>query len=279
MHEIERYVESNLLNNPLLAPFRGSVSVVLSGSRAVEYHTPSSDYDFLVLTDSETYAQVAQLAGRSSSDKAVEICRNSSENELGSKVDVSVQDVAIVRSAFERFNDVIFWIWTNAKPIVDEPGVIERLQSRFRGYPHDVLESKMKHHFLVDFHLSVHGLTYRPESKNVFSVVYGLSGKIAEMCKLCCLLDGKPFPYEKWLLRAAEDTQTGKSLVPIFRRVLAILTSLNNDLLANWSSVREATNVIDTEACDILEQALVSWGIDSDWVKNAYDHIEQAIYE
>jgi hypothetical protein len=34
--------------------------------------------------------------------------------------------------------------------------------------------------------------------------------------------------------------------------------------------VREAIDAMDTKACDIIEEALVSWGIEKSWLEHAY---------
>jgi hypothetical protein len=192
---------------------------------------------------------------------------------------VVVYPIDPIQEAIQSYNDVVIWIWSNAQPILDRQDAVARLKNAFRGYPQETLEKKLKQHFLKDFHLSVHGLTYRPESQNVFAVVHALTSKIAEFCRMCCLLDGRPFPYEKWLLRACAETIVGGQLIPIFTRVLASLTELDNDLQKHWKMVRSAIDAIDTEACDILEQAMVSWGIDRDWLERAYYRRHDVLFQ
>lgn len=189
---------------------------------------------------------------------------------VGCEVDFAVYEVDRIHHAFQEFNDVVLWIWTHAKVIVDPCHAASELQASFGGYPRDVLEQKLKQHFLQDFHLSVHGLTYHPASQNVFAVLNTMTSKIGEYCKMCCLLDGKPFPYEKWLLRACGDTRLGERLVPIFERVLSTLSSLQNDLPGQWPRIREAIDAVDTEACNMLEDALVTWGIPRAWLDRSY---------
>ena len=46
---------------------------------------------------------------------------------------------------------------------------------------------------------------------------------------------------------------------------LATLTSLQNDSRRHCRRVREAIDALDTEACDRLEDALVSWGTEGSW--------------
>ena len=280
MQEIKDYIKNVVLKNPLLADSKDRISFVLSGSRAVGYYVPESDYDFLGLCDSETYAHVAKLAGRDPAASDIDIFLNEEAAELGGiKVDVSLFDRSRIEQAFQNYRDVVIWIWTKARIIVDKGNSVRDLKRIFTGYPREILEQKLRYHWLRDFNLSVHSMTYQPKSQNVFSVVYALSSKIAEQCKLCCLLDGKPFPYDKWLLRACEETELGAKLSPVFQRVTAILTKLDNDLGKNWPMVQEAINAIDTEACDILEDTLVKWGFEREWIDNSIRDLGDMLFQ
>jgi len=267
-----QYIDQTLLRRPALERFRDCIAVALAGSRAVEYHTSVSDYDLLGLCDSPTYARLVRDTGNDPSVAGIDIPVDKEEAKaiLGAEVDFAVYEANRIRRAFDELNDTVLWIWTNARPVVDPVRALSELQASFRGYPQNVLEQKLKQHYLRDFHLSVHGLTYHPESGNVFAVLNTLTNKIGEYCKMCCLLDGKPFPYEKWLLRACADTRLGARLLPIFEKVLAILSGLHNDLVGQWPQVRRAIDMIDTDAADALEDALVSWGIARTWLDRSY---------
>ena len=40
-----------------------------------------------------------------------------------------------------------------------------------------------------------------------------------------------------------------------------------------------AIYVLDTEVCDIVENALVSWGVEKQWIENAYGCLEDVLFE
>jgi hypothetical protein len=280
MEPLDRYIRDALYTHPVLADTRAKIGLALAGSRAAGYHVPSSDYDLLGVCDDGTFARMGERAGRASSARSVHILPDKEEvrRRFGIEVDVDLYPASRVRDAIGAYNDVVLWIWTHAQVIVDPDHAIAGLKRAIRPYPQDVLERKIKAHFLRDFDLSVHGITYRPGSQNLFSVVHALGAKIAEYCRICCLLDGQPYPYDKWLLRASEGTRTGAQLAPIFGRVLATLTHLDNDLEQSWPAVRKAIDALDTEACDILEEAMVTWGIDRAWIDNAYHLLDDTLY-
>ena len=275
-----RYVREALFEQPALAGTEGQVSLVLAGSRAVGYDVPSSDYDLLGVCDAGTYARIREQAGRSLPGAGVDLLpdREEVQRQFGIDVDVVIYEAGPIRDALLAHRDVIRWIWTHAQIIVDHDSTIASIKDAIRLYPRDVLERKIVAHFLRDFDLSVHGITYRAQSQNLFSVVHALSAKIAGYCRMCCLLDGKPFPYDKWLLRASAETRTGKRLAPIFRRILATLTHLGDDLERSWPAVRKAIDALDTEACDLLEEAMVAWGIDRQWIDDSYHLLDNLLF-
>ncbi len=280
MDQLRHFIDSSLLQRPELIEFRGSLAIVLAGSRTVGYHTSKSDYDFLGLCDTSTYAGILRKTDHDTSVAGIDIPleREEAEEILGRDVDFSVYETGRIQAAFQEYNDVVLWIWTNAQAIVDPFHSVSELQESFDGYPRNVLEQKLKQHFLQDFDLSVHALTYRPESRNIFSVLNAMTSKIGEYCKMCCLLDGRPFPYEKWLLRAGADTHVGERLIPIFEQVLSTISSIQNDLPGQWQKVREAIDAIDTEACDALESELRSWGISKAWLDRSYHELHTVLF-
>lgn len=279
MEKIRAYVQSTLSCNPLLADHGGKISFVLAGSRAVGYHVSTSDYDVLGLCDHEAYARVAEVAGRQASAGHIDIFMNRESEELGAKVDMSLFSRERVEQAFQNYNDVIIWIWANSRIIMDRDKIVQKLKQSFDGYPRGVLEQKLKLHWLRDYDLSIHGITYHAETHNIFSVVHALASKMGECCKLCCLLEGKPFPYPKWLFRACQDTRLGRKVSPIFERVLGIITGLDGDMEKNWSMVEEAVRLMDTDVCDMMEDALVAWGFDRNWVHDAHYDLADALFD
>jgi len=280
-NKIHQYAQQIILSHPLLVKSADKLGVVLAGSRSVGYDVPSSDYDFLVVCEAETFREIALLAGKEPSSIGIDmpLDKEKIKKDFGVDVDLAVYKRDQVERAFKAYKDVVLWIWTNAKVVVDPMNHVSTIQNSFTGYPKDVLESKLKKHFLNDFQLSVHGITYRYESQNIFSVVHALASKVAEFCRLCCLLDGKPFPYEKWLLEECKRTTTGQQIFPFIEQAITCITHLGGDLKKKSDDVKNAVYAFDIEACNIMEEALVSWGIERNWIDNAYADLPDVIYE
>jgi predicted nucleotidyltransferase len=283
LERAHEYAQSIVLAHPALQAVRERVGVVLSGSRAVGYHVPASDYDFLVLCDRETYAQIAARVGSDPDATSIDLPLDKEplRQRFGVEVDLdlAVFEETRIQRALDGYRDVVRWIWTHARPLCDPTHSVARVQASLSAYPREVLRRKIVRHYLMDFHLSVHGITYRYESQNVFSVVHTIGAKVAEYCRLCCLLDGRPYPYQKWLLRACQETTTGARLAPHLEHALQHVTHLGDDLIEGAERVRQAVYALDTEACEILEEAMVAWGIDRAWLENAYGRVSDVLFE
>jgi hypothetical protein len=57
------------------------------------------------------------------------------------------------------------------------------------------------------------------------------------------------------------------------------VTHLGDDLVESAERVRQAVYALDTEACDILEEAMVAWGFDRAWLENAYGRLSDVLFE
>jgi predicted nucleotidyltransferase len=279
--KIHQYAQKIVLTHPLLKKNKDKLAVVLAGSRSVGYNVPSSDYDFLVVCDEDIFGEIALLAGKEPGSIGIDLPldQDKIKMDFGVEVDLAVYRLNQVAKAFNNYKDVVLWIWTNAVVVVDPMKHVSTLQQSFTGYPRDVLEEKLKKHFLNDFHLSVHGITYRYESQNIFSVVHAIASKVAEFCRLCCLLDNKPFPYEKWLLEECKRTTTGQQIFPFLEQAITCITHLGGDLEQKSADVKKALYALDMKACSIVEETLVSWGIERNWIESAYADVPNVIYK
>lgn len=274
VNEQAELVISRVSEIPTLADSR--YAIALTGSRTFGHGSDSSDFDFEVLCEDVTFGRLARDLGRSQSCFGVNLIEPVDTGNA--RVEVTAHRLSDIQQSLARWNDEALWIWTHAVPVYDPDEVLAAMKARHAEYPRKVLESKLKLHYLRDFNLSVHGLDYRDEADNVFSLVHGLSAKIAEYCRIACLLDGSPFPYAKWLLRVCRATATGKLIAPKLDEVVEIVSTLGGGLQSNRDRVQHAIALIDTDVCDIVEAQMVAWGIDRAWIDEAYDEIERDIY-
>ena len=125
-------------------------------------------------------------------------------------------DADLLPKRLESWPDEMLWILRNAKVISGNPGTVASLQRRFATYPDEIASRKLK--WLVGgYRALLSSFPKAGESKPMMSIV--VRGKLVEcLCKICCIGHRRPFPYTKWLVRAARETDLGANVLPWVER-------------------------------------------------------------
>jgi len=121
------------------------------------------------------------------------------------------------------------------------------------------------------FHRNCDNPMFRGDSA---AVLLTLSLTLAEATRCALLIDGEPYPYEKWLRFAADRTLTGRR---IGERIDALVGELSPELLrragpADDHPINRALHGIR----DVLIEAARASGIDEPWLSEWYLHMTQA---
>lgn len=101
-----------------------------------------------------------------------------------------------------------------------------------------------------------------------------LSKTLAHALRAAIVLDGEPYPYDKWLFAAAIRNPTGKQLQPSYENILEYLS---DDCLRYTG--QEDTNPVGLELRKIrmiLIDAARAHGIDEPWLTQWWLYIDQA---
>jgi hypothetical protein len=105
-------------------------------------------------------------------------------------------------------------------------------------------------------------------------VLLALADTLNHALKAAMVLDGQPYPYEKWLRAAASRTRTGRRLMPMVERTLDVLAA---DGLRFPGP--DAGNPINRELWRVREtliRAARRSGIDEPWLDTWWLHMTQA---
>ena len=81
MNQLRYFIDEKLLQRSELTEFQNRLAIVLAGSRAVGYHTSTSDYDFLGLCDAPTYAHLLRNTDHDPSIAGIDILVDQKEAE------------------------------------------------------------------------------------------------------------------------------------------------------------------------------------------------------
>jgi hypothetical protein len=113
-----------------------------------------------------------------------------------------------------RYDDVAMWVHQHGLVLHDPAGRYAAMQGAASAYPEEVWREKLRYHLLEAIEMA--GAAGNPLRRNDLpAVTLTMTGCLAHALRLCCLLDRKPFPYDKWLYREALETRAGRELGPL----------------------------------------------------------------
>jgi hypothetical protein len=107
------------------------------------------------------------------------------------------------------------------------------------------------------------------------ALLLGLSKTLAHAMKAAIVLEGEPYPYDKWLHRAALQTPVGRAMEP---HVQAILDSLAGDgLRKQYADENDHQITVELRAIrQTLINAAREQGIDEPWLESWWLYMTQA---
>jgi len=126
-----------------------------------------------------------------------------------------VQTFEEVEHLVARYDDITMWIHGNSLVLHDPSGRYGNLQKKSQTYPEELWKEKIRFHYLKAYNAatSASNPLRRGDRK---AVLLTMTDCGAHLLRLCCLLERRPFPYDKWLYREAIETPAGRELKPLF---------------------------------------------------------------
>jgi len=121
-----------------------------------------------------------------------------------------------------RYDDVAMWVHQGSAVLHDLSGRYAAIQKAVAAYPEKVWRERIRFHLLEA--IDAAGAAANPLRRNDLpAVTLTMTDCAAQALRLCCLLDRRPFPYDKWLYREALETRAGSELRPLFEELFAEL--------------------------------------------------------
>ncbi len=127
-----------------------------------------------------------------------------------------------VEERTKQYDDVVMWIHGSARILHDPSGRYGALREQARTYPENLWKQKVRSHFLSAWKAAVAASNPLRRGDRP-GVVLTMTNCIAHLLRLCCLLERRPFPYDKWLYQEAMRTRAGQDLQPLFDNFLVEL--------------------------------------------------------
>jgi len=119
-----------------------------------------------------------------------------------------VQTFDQVQERIAAQDDITKWVHTNSIILHDLSGAYETLRRRASHYPEEILRGKLAHHYQQTCEC-MEAAKKQLKRDHQISVTLLVAHGLSHLMRYCCLLDGRPYPYDKWLYQSAMQTTLG----------------------------------------------------------------------
>ncbi len=232
--------------------------LLLVGSRAANFADEWSDLDLLIIGDKrhlsdedrKTYEQSGQLF----------VDRGDYEAHW------SFFDEGDLWAWLETWPNEMMWIIATSQPFYGCSTTAQELKHRYCLYPLEVAENKLKWVF-GKYYYSQRGPLAMAARQHTEMAFIAAGNVIEYLCKICCIAEGQPFPYSKWLVAAAKQTQLGAMVYPSIQRAVGSIEEFINPPIdrhwRDWLPVKELRATLP-----IVQNGLKELGWVCDWIDN-----------
>lgn len=295
-NDLWRYIDEQIFTLPGITNHKEKLTVLLTGSRALGTYSYNSDVDIDIICTRETFENIQHAMYQkkltpNTRQAFYQLPTDGWDKYFGKEVSqphFSITPIDVIEKQFKNYDDVGIWIWTNAVIINDPLKQFKTIIENFKGYTDDVLFKKVKYRYLLSLYWLIDGYPHHHKDKDeeLFSASLSILNGIYEMYRLFFLLDGKPYPYAEKLPIYVSSTKLGKQFKAFLDKAINMTLGNGYENIPIWDRMdnvieillygdrsREAREL--SEACD---NALLSLGIDAEWVDSGYDNIDELLH-
>ena len=230
--------------------------LMLIGSRAANFTDSWSDFDLCIIGDKRHLSDKDRESYER--DRQLFVDRGDYEAHW------TFYDESDLRAWLETYPDEMMWVVANSRTLYGYSTTVEELKQHYCVYPPAVAERKLKWMF-GKYYFSQRGPLVMAARNKVETAFVAVGNVIEYLCKICCVAEKQPFPYEKWVVEAAKRTQLGEMVYPSIQRAVAgindFLNPATNCNWRDWAPVKELRGTLP-----IVQNGLKELGWRCDWV-------------
>jgi len=237
--ELKKFIPKFLEKHPTLRNFREKASVILHGSITLGIDDLFADIDLWFLIPEEEFVELKNTSKSLFFDIEV----NDKLGHLNAEpIKEFSRHVYQLKDGYDQSDmDIIFQL-RNAEIIIDNTGIGgELINTVSQPMRKEVRELFFFYHY-VEMRGEHRACDNPMERNDPVAFLLSLPKVLAHALRAAMVLDGEPYPYDKWLYYTASKTPTGKKLVPSIDRIIDLIA--NDTLRFNGT---EAENPISQE--------------------------------
>lgn len=261
---IQQWLPAFMDEHPALSQWRDEVAIALHGSTTMGVDDECSDIDFWLLIPQERLDDFDEACD--SRFVQVEV-----DGKIGHLNAESIE--GFEKRVASCHMDTIYQL-RRAVVLTDFDDRLDDCQCRARQTMRlEVARALFFYHY-VEMRGEHRACDNPMERGDAVAVLLSLSKTLAHAMQAALALDGEPYPYDKWLRRAAYETETGRRLQPSIDNILELLAE---DGL-RFPGV-EADNPISREL-RVIRQTLIDaaheHGVNEPWLRQWWLHMDPA---
>lgn len=197
---LRRYVKNKLYNAPELKPYLEEASIVRTEN------DPGLVWDIMVLLPNEFFQEFSARYGESF---AID------DNDHVPPVFTRVKSFGWLNKDFAFRIPIALWIYQHSLILQDKTGNLKRiLREQNEIFSEKVAEILRKKY--LEFRTERHNLRHALQKNADVSVTLIKATVVKLALETCFLVEGRPYPYKKWLSRTAQhETVNGKKILKI----------------------------------------------------------------
>ena len=230
--------------------------LMLIGSRAAGFTDAWSDLDLCIIGDKHHLPDEDRMTYEQSWQLFVD--RGDFEAHW------SFYDEGDLQAWLKTYPDEMMWVIANSRVLHGCSSTAEELKHRYCLYPPALAERKLKWMF-GKYYFSQRGPLAMVARNKVETAFVAVGNVIEYLCKICCVADRRPFPYEKWVVEAAKQTQLGVMVYPSIQRAVDgigdFLDPPADRNWRDWTPVKELRGTLP-----IVQSRLKELGWGGDWI-------------
>ena len=230
--------------------------LMLIGSRAAGFTDGWSDLDLCIIGDKHHLSDEDRMTYEQSWQLFVD--RGDFEAHW------SFYDEGDLQAWLKTCPDEMMWVVANSRTLYGCSSTAERLKNHYCLYPPAVAERKLKWMF-GKYYFSQRGPLAMAARNKVETAFVAVGNVIEYLCKICCVADRRPFPYEKWVVEAAKRTRLGATVYPSIQRAIEgigdFLDPPTDCNWRDWTPVKELRGTLP-----IVQSGLKELGWNGDWI-------------
>ncbi len=261
---LREWLPGFLAGHPVLGGFADRGDAVLHGSTTFGFDDEVSDLDLWLLLPRASLPDM----------DAVSDTRFFGFELDGKEAHINAESAEEFADRAYRCDMVLLSERRTAEPIITHLGAAEKLIERARKpMREEVRRGLLFHHYVEvrSFHRNCDNPMFRGDAAAVL-MTFGLT--LAETLRCALIIDGEPYPYQKWLRFAAAGTRTGRRIVEIAEELLS--DPPPNLFRRSGPEAAHPVNLALHAMRDELIAAAVATGIDEPWLRQWWLHMTQA---